>query len=123
MTYKELMNPHLKKKPRFYDNHSKLLRQSMLEPQAISLYLHENMLNFFDNVEDIANCWETYSDLDGQRSKLEYQFGNQQYLQEIDGLNSLIESMAITEFNLHGADFKDSHRSSKKPQMLQMQAP
>ena len=61
MTYKELTSSRLKQKPRFYENHAKLLQQSMLEPQAISLYLHENMLNFYDSVEDIANCWDVYS--------------------------------------------------------------
>lgn len=32
MTSKELMDPRLKTRPRFYENHSKLLQQSMLEP-------------------------------------------------------------------------------------------
>jgi hypothetical protein len=44
----------------------------MLEPQAISLYLHENMLNFYESVADIAETWDVYSSLDGEISKLEY---------------------------------------------------
>ena len=40
-------------------------------------------------------------------------------MQEIEELNALVESMAITEFNLHGADHKDQAKG-KKPQMLQM---
>jgi hypothetical protein len=74
MSYKEMC--HCKKWPRFYENHAKLLQQSLLEPTSISLYLHENMLNFFDDVEDIANCWDVYSSLDGAKAKLEYQYGN-----------------------------------------------
>jgi hypothetical protein len=48
----------------------------MLEPQTISLYLHENMLNFFDDIEDIAKCWDVYSTLDGAKAKLEYEYSN-----------------------------------------------
>jgi len=44
MTYKELTNPRLKSKPKFYENHKKLLDQSHLEPKTMSMYLHENML-------------------------------------------------------------------------------
>ena len=69
------------------------------------------MLNFYESVADIAETWDIYSALDGEISKLEYQYGNQQYLGEIEQLNSIIESMAITEFNLHGADHKDTKKS------------
>lgn len=112
MSYREMMKQ--KKKPRFYEDHSKLLQQSMLEPTSISLYLHENMLNFYDSVEDIANCWEVYSALDAGRAKVEYQFGNILALQEVEQLSSLVESMAVTEYNMHGADHKDRERDGKK---------
>jgi len=42
------------------------------------------MLNFYDDVSDIAECWEVYSALDGHKSKLEYQYSNNQYMQEIE---------------------------------------
>jgi hypothetical protein len=112
-----------KTKPPFYENHGKLLNQSLFEPQTISLYLHENMLTFFDSVEDIANCWDVYSELDAAKAKLDYEYSHQQYVSEIDELNALIESMAITEHNIHGADYIDSDKPSKKPKMLQMAKP
>lgn len=76
MTYKEMTSSRLKSKPKFYENHAKLLQQSMLEPTSMSLYLHENMLGFYDNVNDIANCFEVYSALDGGKARVEFQYGN-----------------------------------------------
>ena len=73
MTYKELRrNP----KPRFYENHKLLLQQTLLEPQVLSMYLYENMLNFYQDVNDVADTFEIYSCLDGHYSTLEYQYGN-----------------------------------------------
>lgn len=66
------------------------------------------MLNFFNSVEDIAECWDVYSTLDGAKSNLQYEYSHQMYMYEIEELNALIESMAITEHNLHGGDKKDS---------------
>lgn len=123
MTFKELTNPRLHSKPRFYENHNKLLQQSLLEPQAISLYLHENMLQHFDDVEDIANTFEIYSELDGAKARVEYHYSNQQYMSETETLNSLVESMAITEFNMHGGDYKESNKSSKQATMMKMAPP
>ena len=77
MTLKELSH---KQKPRFYEKHSELIGQSLLEPSVISLYLHENMLNFFNDVEDIANCWSIYSELDGIKSRLQYEYANSMYV-------------------------------------------
>lgn len=76
------------------------------------------MLQFYGSVDDIANTLDVYSDLDGHSSKLEYQYGNQQYLSEIETLNSLVESMAITEYNMNGYQ-----GDKQKTQMYQMQVP
>ena len=76
MTYKELTNPRLKAKPKFYENHKNLLQQTLLEPNTMSLYLHENMLQFYQDIGDVADCMETYSTLDGHYASLEYQYGN-----------------------------------------------
>ena len=118
MTFKEMSNPHLKTRPKFYEDHAKLIQQTLLEPKTIALYLNENMLQFYGDIEDVAECSDIYSQLDGSYSRLEYQYGNQQYLYEIENLNSLVSSMAITECNWHGADKKD-----KKAQMVQMEVP
>ena len=82
------------------------------------MYLHENMLQFYQDIGDVANCMETYSTLDGHYASLEYQYGNQQYLNEIQELNALIESMSITECNLHGGNENPDPRFKKH--MVQM---
>lgn len=38
----------------------------------MSLYLHENMLQFYQDIDDVADCMETYSVLDGHMSNLDY---------------------------------------------------
>lgn len=93
----------------------------MLESTALSLYLYENMLSFFQDVDDIANCFEIYSCLDGHISTIEYQYGNILYLGELQELNSLIESMAITEYNMHGGDENEKSKVNKR--MVQMNVP
>lgn len=83
MTYKELTNPRLKSRPKFYENHKNIINATLLEPNTMSMYLHENMLQFYQDIDDVANCMDTYSCLDGHYASLEYQYGNQQYLTEI----------------------------------------
>ena len=48
------------------------MNKTLLEDNVMSLYLHENMLNFYGDVEDIANTFEVYSDLDAAKAKIEY---------------------------------------------------
>jgi hypothetical protein len=83
MTFKEQTRKELKSRPRFYANHAEILRQTLLEDSVLSLYLHENMLNFYGDVQDCANLFEVYSHLDGCLSRVEYQYGNSQYIMEI----------------------------------------
>ena len=40
MTHKELKSKDGKKKPRFYQNHAEILRQTLLEDSVMSLYLY-----------------------------------------------------------------------------------
>lgn len=42
----------------------------------MSLYLNQNMLSFYNDVNDIANTYDTYSELDGHFSGIEYQYAN-----------------------------------------------
>jgi hypothetical protein len=72
MTYKEQTSSSLKSRPKFYEKHSEVLNKTLLESNVMSLYLHENMLNFYGDVEDIANTFEVYSHLDSSLSKIEY---------------------------------------------------
>ena len=99
MTYKEQKSGQ---RPKFYEKHTAILNKTLLEDNVMSLYLHENMLNFYGDIEDIANTFEVYSSLDAGKAKIEYQYGHMQYLAEISSLNSLVESMAVTEYNWHG---------------------
>lgn len=119
MTYKELSNPRLKMKPRFYESHKLILQQTLLEDSVMALYLLENMLQFYQDPFDMADCMDIYSELDGYQANVEYQYGNQQYINEVSTLNALIECMAVTECNMHGGD----QIGSKKAVMLQMQVP
>jgi hypothetical protein len=52
----------------------------------------------------MANCMDIYSELDGYQATVEYQYGNQLYINEVSTLNALIECMAVTECNMHGGD-------------------
>ena len=61
MTFKEMSNPHLKTRPKFYEDHAKLIQQTLLEPKTIALYLNENMLQFYGDIEDVAECSDIYS--------------------------------------------------------------
>ena len=76
MTFKEQTSSSLKSRPRFYCSHSEILRQTLLEDSVLSLYLHENMLSFYGDVQDCANLFDIYSSLDGELARVEYQYGN-----------------------------------------------
>lgn len=88
-------------KPRFYENHQKIIDSTLLEPQQLALYLHENMLTHFNDIEDVANCLEVYSEVDGPIHRLDAQFTGFQAINDLECQAALIESMAITEFNEH----------------------
>lgn len=39
-----------------------------------ALYLHENMLNFFTDIDDISNCLDSYSFTDNVTSSLTFSY-------------------------------------------------
>ena len=47
MTSEEILNPRLKRKPKFYENHGEVLDKTLLEDHVLSMYLYENSLNFY----------------------------------------------------------------------------
>ncbi len=49
------------KKPKLYFKHEEILNSTQIEKPVFSLYLHENMLNFYEDINDIADCLEDYS--------------------------------------------------------------
>ena len=71
MTSDEILNPHLHSKPKFYEKHAEILSNTLLEDHVLSLYLHENMLNHYQDIFDVSNCFDIYSELDGELSKVE----------------------------------------------------
>jgi len=44
----------------------------MLDSPVLSLYLHHNMMDFYGSVDDMANCLDVYSELDGAFGRIEY---------------------------------------------------
>lgn len=79
------------------------------------------MLGFFGDMDDIANAMDVYSELDGTYSKIEWQYGYSMQLDDAKNLNALVETMAITEYNRYGYDYK--LREGKRSHMAQMQVP
>ena len=45
-----------------------------MEKSVFALYLHENMLSFFTDIDDVAECLDTYSLNDNITSQLTYCF-------------------------------------------------
>ena len=65
-----------RKKPKFYENHAEILANTLLEDHVLSLYLHENMLNHYQEIEDVSDCLNIYSELDGNFSKVENEYAH-----------------------------------------------
>ena len=51
-------------KPRFKYKHQNILDSTLLEPHVLTFYLHQNMLDHFDDIEDVSNCLQVYSEMD-----------------------------------------------------------
>lgn len=66
------------------------------------MYLNENMHYFYSDIDDLANSLEVFSYTNSIDAELTYSYGNQQFLYEMDELNTLINCMSVTEYNLHG---------------------
>lgn len=49
------------RKPELYFRHKDVINQTQLDKASFSLYLHENMLDFFTDIGEIADCLEVYS--------------------------------------------------------------
>ena len=61
-------------KPELYFKHKDILNQTQLDKGSFSLYLHENMLDFFTDIEEIANCLEIYSLTDACEAQISYSY-------------------------------------------------
>lgn len=58
MTSSELM---VVPKPQFYEKHERLMQQTLLEEETLSMYLEENMHNFYGCFEDMTKVLDVYS--------------------------------------------------------------
>ena len=61
-------------KPKLYFKHKEILNQVQIEMPSFGLYLHENMLDFFTDINDIADCLDTYSLCDACESRVTYSY-------------------------------------------------
>ena len=48
-------------RPKLYFEPLDILNKVQIEKPTFVLYLHENMLNFYNDVDDYANCMEVLS--------------------------------------------------------------
>lgn len=62
------------RKPELYFKHKDILNQTQLDKSSFGLYLHENMLDFFTDISDIASCLDIYSLTDYCESSVTYSF-------------------------------------------------
>lgn len=63
-----------KDKPKLYFKHKDILDQTQIESPNLALYMHENMLDFYSEIEDVANCVEVYSLTDYLESSVPFSF-------------------------------------------------
>lgn len=62
------------RKPELYFRHKDILNQIQLDKPSFSLYLHENMLDFFTDIGEIADCLDVYSHTDACESRVQYSY-------------------------------------------------
>lgn len=63
-----------KNKPKLYFNHKDILNQIQLEPSNFCLYLQQNMIDFFADIDDLANTLDTFSLTDNLESRVPYSY-------------------------------------------------
>jgi cell cycle checkpoint protein len=62
------------KKPELYFRHKDILNQTQLDKPSFGLYLHENMLDFFTDITEIADCLDVYSVTDFAENMVTYSY-------------------------------------------------
>lgn len=73
----------------------------MLEPSMFTLYLHQNMTQFYGDVGDLADELEYMSHQDCIDSQVTYSYSNQIEISQMQHLSGLICAQGVTETNLH----------------------
>jgi len=64
------------KKPKSYINHLQVMNSVLMEKPWFSLFLHENMTNFYSDIEDLSKTLEIYSECDAIANGAEYSYAN-----------------------------------------------
>lgn len=57
-------------KPELYFRHKDILNQVQLDKPSFCLYLHENMLDFFTDITEVADCLDIYSLTDSCENRI-----------------------------------------------------
>ena len=91
-------------RPKLYFNPQEVVDQSLMEPTMFSLYLHQNMPQFYADIGDLADCLENYSHQDDVISSTEYSYSNMQEIYDAQRLSGLICASSVSETNIHCAD-------------------
>ena len=76
LPYKMMVNPNTR--PAKYFKPQEVLDQSMLEPSYFTLYLHQNMPQFFGDIGDLADALDTMSHQDDVNCQINYSYSNMQ---------------------------------------------
>jgi hypothetical protein len=114
MTTEELKK---KPQPKLYFKHEDILNQVQTEDTTFSLFLHENLIDFAGDIEDVAKILEVYSHNDAITSSARFSYAEQAQLADLSHLSSLTEWMATTTFNLHPSPSSHLHKM-RKPQLF-----
>jgi hypothetical protein len=74
LPFEMMKNPD--NRPAKYFKPQEILDQSMLEPSLFTLYLHQNMPQFFGDIGDIADALEYMSHQDEVIAQVDYNYAN-----------------------------------------------
>ena len=88
--------------PWFGASHWEVLDNVTMERPVFTLYLHENMPDFFSSIEEYADTIETFSHQEWVSESCPYSYDRLQYISELQDSCALCETLALTENNLHG---------------------
>ena len=88
----------------------------MLEPSLFTLYLHQNMPQFYGDVGDMADALEFMSHQDDVCSQVSYSYANMQEISQMQQLSGHVCGLAVCETNLHCLE-------TRRDRMVTMQAP
>ena len=62
------------KKPELYFKHKDILNEITLDTPSFSLYMHENILDFFTDISEVADCLDFYSVTDSCENRVTYSY-------------------------------------------------